>query len=99
MPGSVIHDETFDQLGVCVGLVLHLHDFNHVEVDGIPPCVWASLGRLNGQNGIDDVCCEFAGEGGVELGGEGSTRNIDKSRSVQSWGLFKCLEKLAVASV
>jgi hypothetical protein len=61
MPCAVVKHEALDQPRVRVGLVLHLHDFDHMQVDRLE-LVRACAGRLgkadggsaDGQHGIDN---------------------------------------------
>lgn len=66
--GSVIHDQTTNQTGVGLAPVLHGHDLDHVQINGLVLAV-------DGQNGINNSLSQGIGQGAVDLGAEGSTGN------------------------
>jgi hypothetical protein len=72
MSRTVVHDQTADQLGIRVGLVLHLHDFDHVQVDWLTVGI-DSLGISSGywwldsEDCVDNIGSELLGEFSVEF--------------------------------
>jgi hypothetical protein len=60
MASSVVKGQAANKLRVGGGAMLHLHNFNHVEI-------WLSGGFVNGKDGVDDIRGKFLGESGVEL--------------------------------
>jgi hypothetical protein len=94
MSGPVVHDQTPDELSVGVRLVLHLHDLDHVQVNGVFPSVGTGLSGLDGKNGINDVCAELLSEGGVEFGGKGSVSDGDEVCAVEGGCLSERVEEL-----
>jgi hypothetical protein len=79
----MVHDQPPDQLSLRVHLVLHLHDFDHVQVDRLGERVDAGgiggrRGRGDGKDGVDDGGREVGGELGMELGGEGGVGDGDE---------------------
>lgn len=96
MPRTVVHDETANELRVGVGLVLHLHDLDHVQIDRVDAA--RLLGRgLDGEHGVDNVRGELGRELGVELGAERRVRNVDERCAVEGWGLLEFVEELGVS--
>jgi hypothetical protein len=61
MPSSVIHDQTPDQLGIGIRLVLHLHDLDHVQINWLRRFFTA----LNSEDGINDISSEVLCQLGV----------------------------------
>jgi hypothetical protein len=95
----VVHDETTDKLGVGVGAVLHLHDLDHVEVNGLAAGSRASSasgrGRgTDGKNSIGSVGSKLLGKLGVELGGERGEGNLDEVGAVEGGELLERVEEL-----
>jgi hypothetical protein len=86
VPGTVIEDETTDETGVGVVLVLHLHDLDHVQVDRLKLGLrcrdrGGAIGdgaEADGEDGIDNGCGKRASEAGVDLGREGSIGDGDE---------------------
>jgi hypothetical protein len=68
---TVIEDETFDKARLSGHLVLHVHDLNHVEVDWL---VWL----LDGLHGLNEDLSQGIGNGGVDLGHQGGTGNLEE---------------------
>ena len=93
MPCTVIHHQALDQSRIRIHLVLHLHYFDHVQINRISPA-FAILLRADGENSVDDIGGEFLGESGMEFCGEGRVGDIDEVCSVEGWRLLERLEKL-----
>ena len=55
VPCSVVHDQTPNKLRVGIRLVLHLHDFNHVQINWVDPTVGSGFSRLNSKDGVDNI--------------------------------------------
>lgn len=72
---TVIKDETLDELGLVGQLVLHVHKFDHVQVDG-------SVGLGDAVDGIDDNFAEGVGELGLDFGAKGSAGNLNEHVTV-----------------
>ena len=51
-------------------------------------------GLVDGQDGVDDVGCELARKGRVELGGEGRPGDVQKELSVNFLGQLEGIEEL-----
>lgn len=73
MPRSVIEHQTPDQRAIRIRLVHHLHNLDHVQVDGFPESVDAlgvrRRGRsLDSEDGIDDRSGQGGSQGRVKLG-------------------------------
>lgn len=66
--------------------MLHLHDLHHVQVG-------LRGGLVDGQDGIDDVGGQFLGQGGVELGGQGSTSDGEEKFPVDLLGQLEGIEE------
>ena len=68
---TMIQNEPADELGLTCGPVLHLHNFNHVKVDGF--CNLGFVGRrcrrtgLDGKNSVNYVGCQFLRQSFVQL--------------------------------
>ena len=67
---TVVKDETADEARLSGHLVLHVHDFNHVQVDTL-----VTSDRLHG---VDNNLSERVGDGWVDLGVEGGAGDIEK---------------------
>lgn len=84
----MIKNQTFDKLGVRGELMDHMHDFNHVQIDGF---VW----YLNDVDSIDNYIYKLVGQIWVKLTAKWSSGNTD-----QKWFLyglllnFKLVQKL-----
>ena len=53
--------------------MLHLHDLDHMQIDGISPRVKASRFRsrgegLDGEDCVHDICGKFLSEDGMKFG-------------------------------
>ena len=51
VPGTVIKNESLDQLGFSGHLVLHVHNLNHMEI--------GPIFFLDGEDSIDDDFCQL----------------------------------------
>jgi hypothetical protein len=99
MPRAVIEDEAPDEPRVGIGLVLHLHDLDHVEVNGLPFATRVGRTLSDGENGVDDVGGERGGKTGVEFGGEGGMGYRDERGMVSIWlGDLERVEELRVTT-
>jgi len=88
VPGAVIHDETADERGLGVHLVLHLHNLDHVQVDWVLERVDADgvggrCWRLDGQDGVDDKAGDLGRQLRVDLGRERGVGHRDERRPVE----------------
>lgn len=89
MTRTMVEDKAFDETGIRGRLMLHFHDFDHMEIDG--PAV-----TLNGQNGIDDGRGEGVGHVSGDLGSEGGLGDGQERFTVLSFqGDFEFFQKLA----
>jgi len=68
---TVIENETLDELGLSAHLVLHVHDFDHMEINGL-------VGTLNSLDSIDQDFGEWVSEVGMNLGVEGRGGNFNE---------------------
>jgi hypothetical protein len=68
--GTVIKNQPLDKFGLSVQLVLHVHNFNHVQVDSVvsSDCV----------NGLNDDFGQGVCDAGVHLGHEGGSGYLKK---------------------
>ena len=71
MTTSVIEHETTDELALSGHLVLHVHDFDHVQIKG-------SIVSLDSLHGVDDDFSERVGEVRVDLCGKRGSGNFQK---------------------
>lgn len=71
MTSTMIQSETANELSVRSSTVLHLHDFNHVQIG------FRGL-LIDGENGIDNGRCEFLCKRRVEFGSERGARDTEK---------------------
>jgi hypothetical protein len=85
--GSVIEDETLDELGFRGHAVLHFHDFNHVEVD------WFG-GLVDREDCVDDRDGEVFGQEFGEFGCEGGARYLQQQISVNGPFNLELFEEL-----
>ena len=84
---TVIKNKTANQLGLGGHLVLHVHDFNHVEVEGL-------ILLLDGVDGINKDVTERVAKVRVDLGVQRSLGNLDQSLLVHLDFLFAGLKVL-----
>mmetsp|Transcript_903 Transcript_903/g.569 ORF Transcript_903/g.569 Transcript_903/m.569 type:complete len:422 (-) Transcript_903:70-1335(-) len=68
---TVIENETSDECRLGAHLVLHVHDFDHMEIN------WLVL-TLDSLDGINDDFGQRIGKVGVDLGVQGGSSNIDE---------------------
>ena len=87
MSRSVVKGQTTDQLSFGCSSMLHLHDFNHVQIG-----LRRSL--VDGEHSIDDIGGKLVCEGMVEFGGEGCTRNAEEEFSVNFFLELECIQEL-----
>ena len=87
MTSTVVEDESPDQFAVCIVAVLHLHDFNHVQVNGLALFVDA-------EDGVDNGFGEGVGELGADLCAERGAGNGDENVALHGIGEFKGFEEL-----
>ena len=88
---TVIEDETSDELGFSGHLVLHVHNFNHVQIDfSVGNSV--SIGG-DGLDGIDEDLAEWVGNAWVDLGVEGGFGNLDQEVSGDFLGNLEFLQE------
>lgn len=84
----MVHNQPSNQLSIRIHLVLHLHHFNHVQIDRFEMTTSSWFSRLDSEDRIDDVCGEFLSEDGVEFGRKGGMGNGDQVCSVEIWSLL-----------
>jgi len=72
---TVIEDETLHELGLVRHLVLHVHQLDHVQIDGL-------AGFGNAVDSVDDDFAEGVGELGQDFGVEGSAGDLDQHVAV-----------------
>lgn len=72
VPGAVIEDETTNELSVHLGLVLHLHDLHHVQVNSLALF-------FDSQYGINTGLSEEISKLLVHLGSQRGPCNMEKS--------------------
>mmetsp|Transcript_12506 Transcript_12506/g.31646 ORF Transcript_12506/g.31646 Transcript_12506/m.31646 type:complete len:388 (+) Transcript_12506:2521-3684(+) len=63
VPRAVVQHKPVHKPGVRGHLVLHVHDLNHVQIQGL-------VGDLDGENGVGDVVGELVRDGLLQLGAE-----------------------------
>jgi hypothetical protein len=87
MSSAVVQSQTTNQLSIGGSTVLHLHNFNHMQI---------GLGRglVDGQNSIDDIGGKLNSECRVQLCGQGCSCNADKKFSVDLFGDLEVIEEL-----
>ena len=97
---TMIEDKTSNESGLGGHLMLHVHDFNHVQVD---LSRWNSiLWCGDGLNGINKDFTEWVGNGWVDLGVKGSSGNLDEEVSgdiLSNFEFFKESEGLHLGKV
>ena len=71
MTTTVIENETTDELALSGHFVLHVHNFNHVQIK-------RSIVSMDGLHGIDNDFSERVGKVGVDLGGKRGSSNFQK---------------------
>ena len=79
MATAMIEYQALDELALCGHLVLHVHDFDHVEIDGL-----AILG--DGLHGINNDVGKRVGNARVNLGHQGSAGNVEEELLGDSFG-------------
>lgn len=67
---TVIEDKTLNELGLSRHLVLHVHEFDHVEIETVV--------TLDSADSVDDNFSQWDSESRVNLGLEGSVADFDK---------------------
>jgi hypothetical protein len=100
----MIHHQPFDELGVRIRFVLHLHHFDHVQVDRVAPCVDTGGAGLSGywldcEDSINDIGGKLFGEDGVEFRREGGMCDGDEVGTVEVGGLLEAVEELPAVSI
>ena len=73
--GAVVQHQALNQLAVSGELVLHVHDLNHVQVDG-------HVRLPDAQDGVRDDVCELVRESLGELGAEGGLGDAEEGLAV-----------------
>jgi hypothetical protein len=68
---SSINRLYLDEAGVLRGLMYHVHDLDHVQVDGL-------LRLLDAEDGVRDNLRQLIGHRQLELGAEGSAGYVNK---------------------
>jgi len=99
MPSSVVHHQSSNELSLGIHLVLHLHNLNHVEIDGLGEGIDSGSSlcwrrRLNGEDGVDDGGSELGSEFGVKFGSERGVGDGDEGSSIHGLGDFEGVEEL-----
>lgn len=80
--GTMVEHKTANESGVGVRLVLHLHNLDHMQINGLEARSTALRGLADGKNGIDEVCCKRAGQLGLEFGRKGGAGDGNEGRVV-----------------
>jgi len=79
MATTVIEDQALDELALCGHLVLHVHDLDHVEIDGL-----STLG--DGLHGINNDIGKRVGNAGVDLGHQRGAGNAEEELLGDAFG-------------
>ena len=84
---TVVEHESLDEAGLGGHLVLHVHDLDHVEIEG-------DTGLLDGLHGVDEHLTEGVGELGRDLGVEGSGSDLEEELTGDLLVDLEALEEL-----